>query len=93
MNLNRWAVRFLRRRCYQFRIVYDRARDAGEAWQLALDLKPSDLDLPDGLYDDERGQMVQANRVATSDEYLRVPRIGRGVRSSLDARAKVWPVF
>ena len=92
-NLDRWVVRFLRRRRYQFRIVYDRGRDAGEAWQRALDLKPPDLDFPDAFYDDEWEQVVQANGVTTADEYLRVPRTGRGVRLSRAVRARVWPVF
>ena len=92
-NLDRWVARFLRRRRYQFRIVYDRRRDAGEAWRRALDLKPPDLDLPDAFYDDEWEQVVQANGVTARDEYLRVPRTGRGVRLSRGARARVWPVF
>ena len=92
-NLDRWVVRFLRRRRYRFRIVYDRGRDAGEAWQRALDLKPPDLDFPDAFYDDEWEQVVQANGVTTRDEYLRVPRTGRGIRLGRAARARVWPVF
>ena len=92
-NLDRWVARFLRRRRYQFRIVYDRRRDAGEAWRRALDLKPPDLDLPDAFYDDEWEQVVQANGVTARDEYLRVPRTGRGVRLSRGARARVWLVF
>ena len=92
-NLDRWVVGFLRRRRYRFRIVYDRGRDAGEAWQRALDLKPPGLDFPDAFYGDEWEQVVQANGVTTADEYLRVPRTGRGVRLGRAARARVWPVF
>ena len=92
-NLDRWVARFLRRRRYRFRIVYDRGRDAGEAWQRALDLKPPGPDFPDAFYGDEWEQVVQANGVTTADEYLRVPRTGRGVRLGRAARARVWPVF
>ncbi len=92
-NLDRWVAHFLRRRRYRFRIVYDRGRDAGEAWQRALDLKPPGLDFPDAFYGDEWEQVVQANGVTTADEYLRVPRTGRGVRLGRAARARVWPVF
>ena len=92
-NLDRWVVGFLRRRRYRFRIVYDRGRDAGEAWQRALDLKPPGPDFPDAFYGDEWEQVVQANGVTTADEYLRVPRTGRGVRLGRAARARVWPVF
>ena len=92
-NLDRWVAHFLRRRRYRFRIVYDRGRDAGEAWQRALDLKPPGPDFPDAFYGDEWEQVVQANGVTTADEYLRVPRTGRGVRLGRAARARVWPVF
>ena len=92
-NLDRWVAGFLRRRRYRFRIVYDRGRDAGDAWQRALDLKPPGPDFPDAFYGDEWEQVVQAAGVTTADEYLRVPRTGRGVRLSRAARAKVWPVF
>ena len=35
---------------------------------------------PDAFYDDEWEQVIQANGVTTADEYLRVPRTGRGAR-------------
>ena len=42
-NLDRWVVRFLRGRGYQFRILFGRDRDA---WQQALDLKPRTRTFP-----------------------------------------------
>ena len=89
-NLDRWVTSFLRGRRYEFRIVFGRAR---EAWQRALDVKPSELEVPDAFYDDEWEQVVQAHGVATRDEYLRVSRIGRGARLSRAARARAWCVF
>ena len=89
-NLDRWVVRFLRGRRYEFRIVF--GRDGG-AWRRALDLRPSEPDLPDGFYADEWEQVVQARGVTTLDEYLRVPRVGRGRRLDRAARGRVWPVF
>ena len=89
-NLDRWVARFLRGRRYEFRVVYGRDR---EAWERALDLKPPDLDFPDTFYADEWEQVVQANAITTKDEYLRVPRLGRGTRLNRAARAKVWRVF
>ena len=35
---------------------------------------------PGAFYDDEWEQVIQANGVTTADEYLRVPRTGRGAR-------------
>ena len=89
-NLDRWVARFLRGRRYEFRIVFGRDR---EAWQTALDQKPSALDFPDAFYDDEWEQVVQAHGVTTGDEYLRVSRVGRGTRLNRAARAAAWRVF
>ena len=89
-NLDRWVTRFLQGRRYEFRVGYGRDR---EAWQRALDLKPSELDVPDAFYDDEWEQVVQAHGVTTRAEYLRVSRVGRGVRLNRAARTKAWRVF
>ena len=89
-NLDRWVARFLRGRRYEFRIVFGRDQ---EAWQTALDQKPSALDYPDAFYDDEWEQVIQANGVTTGDEYLRVSRVGRGTRLNRAARAAAWRVF
>ena len=89
-NLDRWVVRFLRGRRYEFRIAFGRNP---AAWQRALDLRSPDLDLPDGFYDDEWEQVVQAHGVTTLDGYLRVSRVGRGSRLNRAARAKAWRVF
>ena len=89
-NLDHWVVGFLRGRRYEFRIRYERVQ---EAWQRALDLKPSDLDVTDAFYDDEWEQVIQAHGVTTLDEYLHVSRVGRGTRLNRAARAKVWRVL
>ena len=89
-NLDRWVVRFLRGRRYEFRIVFGRD---DRAWHRALDLKSSDLDFPDGFYDDEWEQVVQAHGVTSLDEYLSVSRVGRGSRLNRAARARAWRVF
>ena len=90
-NLDRWVVRFLRGRRYEFRIVFGRD---DRAWQRTLDLKkPPELDLADGFWDDEWEQVVQAHAVTSLDEYLRVSRVGRGSRLNRATRARAWPVF
>ena len=89
-NLDHWVVGFLRGRRYEFRIRYERVQ---EAWQRALDLKPTDLDVTDAFYDDEWEQVIQAHGVTTLDEYLHVSRAGRGTRLNRAARAKVWRVL
>ncbi len=89
-NLDRWVQRFLRGRRYRFRLVFDREP---EAWQEALAKKADELALPDRFYNDEWEQVVQSRGARSREEYLRVPRTGRGVRLNRAARAKIWPVF
>ena len=89
-NLDRWVVRFLRGNRYEFQVEFGRNR---EAWQQALDLKPSELDLSDSFYEDEWEQVIQAKGVVNEQEYRHVSRVGRGTRLSRGARVRVWPVF
>ena len=89
-NPDRWVVRFLRGRRYQFRILFGRDHDA---WQRALDLKSPDMDCPHGFYDDEWEQVVRAHGVTSLDEYLRVSRVDRGSRLNRAARARTCRVF
>ena len=89
-NLDRWVVRLLRGKRYEFQVEFGRNR---EAWQQALDLKPPELDLSDSFYDDEWEQVIQAKGVVNEQEYRHVSRVGRGTRLSRGARIRVWPVF
>ena len=89
-NLDRWVVRFLRGKRYEFQVEFGRNR---EAWQQALDLKPPELDLSDSFYEDEWEQVIQANGVVNEQDYRHVSRVGRGTRLSRGARVRVWPVF
>ena len=89
-NLDRWVVRFLKMRRYDFRLQFNRDP---EAWQVALDAKPPALDLPDAFFDDEWEQVIQAADVQDKETYLRVSRTGRGTRLARSERALVWPVF
>ena len=89
-NLDRWVVRFLRGKRYEFQVEFGRNQ---EAWQQALDLKPPGLDLSDSFYEDEWEQVIQAKGVVSEQEYRHVPRVGRGTRLGRAARVRVWPVF
>ena len=90
VNLDRWVQRFLRGRRYRFRLTFDRDPDA---WREALAKRPGELGLSDRFYSDEWEQVIQTNGVTTREEYLRVARLGRGVRLNRAARADIWPVF
>ena len=89
-NLDRWVVRFLHTRRYQFQLQFGRHADA---WQIALDMRPPELNLPDAFYEDEWEQVIQADAVADRQTYLAVPRAGRGTRLNRAERALIWPVF
>ncbi len=93
-NLDRWVYGFLRRRSYDFRIVYSRGQAQwNKVWQQALALKDPGLNLPDAFYSDELDQIVLAHGITIEAEYLRVPRAGRGTPLRRAQRARVWPVF
>ncbi|MDE0360773.1 MAG: UvrD-helicase domain-containing protein, partial [Rhodospirillaceae bacterium] len=89
-NLDRWVQRFLRGKRYRFRLEFDRDR---QSWRVALAKKPHDLSFSDAFYNDEWEQVIQSNGVTTREEYLRIPRTGRGVRLTRASRARIWPVF
>lgn len=91
VNLDAWVTNFLRSQGYRPQVVFD--EDENEAWNHALSLAPPELGLSPDFYRSEWEQVVQAQNVTELDEYLRIPRIGRGTRLSRDAKKKIWPVF
>jgi superfamily I DNA/RNA helicase len=93
-NLDAWVNAFMRSRKLEHRIVYDRKQDAPyQAWQAALAVKDSSLDLPDNFYENELEQVVLAQGITTLDQYRTARRTGRGVILSRAKRDAVWPVF
>lgn len=93
-NLDAWVNAFMRSRKLEHRIVYDRKQDAAhQAWQAALAVKDSSLDLPDNFYESELEQVVLAQGITTQDQYRTARRTGRGVILSRAKRDAVWPVF
>jgi hypothetical protein len=92
-NLDAWVYGFLRSRRYEHRIVYDRKKEAPEAWQKAMALSDSGLNLPDDFYENEWEQVVLAQGITTRDEYRAARRAGRGTLLSRAKRDAIWPVF
>jgi len=89
-NLDRWVQRFLRGKQYRFRLEFNRDR---QSWRKALAKKPREQSFSDAFYSDEWELIIQSNGVTTREEYLRIPRTGRGVRLTRATRARIWPVF
>lgn len=93
-NLDAWVNAFMRSRKLEHRIVYDRKSDAAyQAWQAALAVKDSSLDLSDNFYESELEQVVLAQGITTLEQYRTARRTGRGVILSRAKRDAIWPVF
>lgn len=91
VNLDRWVADFLKRSGYEYKV--DFANAASDLWKQALQMADSSLKLDEGFYRDEWERIVQPQEIATLQDYLKAPRIGRGVQLSRKERQGVWPVF
>ena len=91
VNLDKWVSDFLKRNGYDFQIDYGRKTES--LWNKALDLAPSELNLPSSFYREEWERIIQPGEITTLAEYLPVSRIGRGVRLNRKMRKDIWPVF
>lgn len=93
-NLDAWVHGFMRSRKLEHRIVYDRKQDAAlQAWQAAMAVRDTTLDLPDDFYVQELEQVVLAQGITTRDQYRTARRTGRENVLSRAKRDAVWPVF
>lgn len=90
-HLDGWVATFLRTHGYRPEMVYD--DDENDCWQNALSYAPVGAPFSENFYRIEWENVVQAQNVASLDEYLRAPRLGRGTRLSREMKRKVWPVF
>lgn len=91
VNLDKWVSDFLKRHGYEYKIDY--GMRTSELWQEALNLAPNELGLPPAFYRHEWEKVIQAQEIRSLEQYLKAPRIGRGVRLNRKARKAIWPVF
>jgi superfamily I DNA/RNA helicase len=93
-NLDSWVYGFMRSRKLEHRIVYGRKEDpARQAWQMALAVRDTRLDLPEGFYEQELEQVILAQGITTLEEYKVARRTGRAGVLPRSKREAVWPVF
>ena len=93
-NLDAWVHGYMRSRKLEHRIVYDRRQDAAlQAWESALAVRDTSLDLPEGFYEQELEQIILALGITNRDQYRSARRIGRESILSRAKRDAVWPVF
>ena len=91
INLDKWVVNFLKKNGYDMRVGY--GTELEDLWDSALNLASSDITLPSKFYREEWEKIVQPKEIMTLDEYVKVSRLGRGVRLSRKERKAIWPVF
>lgn len=93
-NLDAWVHGFMRSKKLEHRIVYNRKQDAAlHAWQAAMAVKDTKLELPDDFYELELEQVILAQGITTLEQYRIVRRTGRAGVLSRAKRDAVWPVF
>jgi hypothetical protein len=93
-NLDAWVHGFMRSRKFEHRIVYNRKQDAAlQAWQAAMAVKDTKIDLPDDFYELELEQVILAQGITTVEQYRVARRTGRVGVLSRAKRDAVWPVF
>lgn len=93
-NLDAWVNGFMRAQKLEHRIVYDRKQDAAlQAWQAAMAVRDTKLDLPDGFYEQELEHVILAQGITTLEAYRIARRTGRSGVLSRGKRDAVWPVF
>lgn len=93
-NLDAWVHGFMRSRKLEHRIVYNRKQDAAlQAWQAAMAVRDTKIDLPDDFYERELEQVILAQGITTLEQYRVARRTGRVGVLSRAKRDAVWPVF
>lgn len=93
-NLDAWVNGFMRAQKLEHRIVYDRKQDAAlQAWQAAMAVRDTKLDLPDDFYEQELEHVILAQGITTLEAYRIARRTGRSGVLSRGKRDAVWPVF
>lgn len=91
VNLDRWVAGFLRKNEYTCDIDYGERTKL--LWEKALTLASGELELDDSFYKEEWKRVIQPQAITSFNEYLKISRVGRGVRLSRKNRKLVWPVF
>jgi len=90
VNLDHWVENFLRTQGYRHRVIFN--AEENECWQNALQSAP-DLGLPQGFYRAEWEDVIQAQNITSSEQYMKAARLGRGTRLSREHKKQAWAVF
>lgn len=91
VNIDAWVIDFLRKHNYNYKVVY--GKELEDLWSRALTVASSDIQVPEEFYKEEWEKVVIPNDITTKGEYIKVARLGRGIRLDRKARLQVWKVF
>ncbi len=91
VNLDRWVSNFLKKNGYTHEIDYGRRLQP--LWEQALSLMPDNAGFEENFYREEWERIIQPQGITTFREYMKVSRVGRGVRLTRKDRKLIWPVF
>ncbi len=87
INIDSWVSSFLKKNGYNYSIIYD----TSEYWKNAYTCEKANLPL--SFYQEEWLKIIQPNEITDKDEYLKVPRLGRGRSLTRQQRNDIYPVF
>jgi superfamily I DNA/RNA helicase len=90
VHLHAWAVRFMKTQKVDFQVATD--EEVERSWEEAQAVV-GDPGFDTGFLRQEWAYVVQANGITTMQEYLQVPRTGRGRTLTKPQRGKVWKIF
>lgn len=93
VNLDSWVAKFLKSRDVKRRIVFPSDNQLHDIWKKAIGNHDSRLGITINFFRDEWHSVIQANSISSIEEYLKIPRVGRGARLDKNTRADIWKVF
>lgn len=91
VNIDAWIIDFLRKHNYNYKVIY--GKELEKLWERALTMASSEVKVPESFYKEEWEKVVIPNDVTTKSEYIKVARLGRGIRLDRKARILVWNVL
>lgn len=91
VNIDAWVIDFLKKHNYNYKVIY--GKELENIWSKALTMASSEVQVPEEFYKEEWEKVVVPNDITTKNEYIKVARLGRGIRLDRKARMLVWNVF
>ena len=91
INLDAWVARFMREQDFSYSIRYD--SDIEKIWEQAIIFAGNGSEMPAQFYMDEWRNVVTAHETFTKEAYMKVARVGRGIRLDRRRRVQVWNVI